>query len=674
MGLGEHKVCGGDGEGHAGGPRGRDDRPVGPEEVAGTERPAGATLPFDPEACQLRVGLEVHQQLATSTKLFCPCPIVKSEELPLSFERRLRPTQSELGQIDPAAVFEFNKGRVNLYKWNPESACLVDSDEEPPHPPNGEAIETAMLMAEVLGSNTVDEVHVMRKLVIDGSNTSGFQRTAIIALGGALRVHAPRPFKVGVQTITVEEDSSRVLKEGSRAREYALDRMGVPLVEIALDHVVGVPEEVEAVALALGRSLRSTGRVARGQGTIRQDLNVSLLGGQVVEVKGVQKLNLIAKVVRYEATRQMGMVRIADEIKKKGIADVECRSLEVTSALRGTASPILKRIVQKGGVVTCVSVAGFAGLLGFEPFPGIRLGKELAEIARTNGLGGVIHSDEFAKQGLTEEESVALHALTGSDSGAGLVLIAGDSDSVETVSALVVERLKRAPLGVLGETRAATDEGETRYLRPRPGAARMYPETDIPEIVVAEEWRARLKTMLPVPWREKVAGYSKKYSLSEEAALQLYDSDNAKLFEQLAGRLRLEPSVIASMLVELPVRLAREGLDESKITPEALSSVLAAVDEGRFAKEAAIEVLRAIGKGDARGVDEAVTKLGLTGMSDEELKKIITGVVKRNKDVVRDKGDRAFSVLMGEVMKLARGKVDGQKVSKMLKQAMDDAR
>jgi len=637
------------------------------------ERPSVSGLPFDPEACQLRVGLEIHQQLATSTKLFCPCPIVKSEELPLSFERRLRPTQSELGQIDPAAVFEFNKGRVNLYKWNPESACLVDADEEPPHPPNPEAIETAMLMAEVLGSNTVDEVHVMRKLVIDGSNTSGFQRTAIIALGGQLRVQGPREFKVGVQTITVEEDSSRVLKEGSHAREYALDRMGVPLVEIALDHVVGVPEDVEAVALSLGRSLRSTGRVARGQGTIRQDLNVSLLGGQVVEVKGVQKLNLISKVVRYEATRQMGMVRVADEIKKQGIVEVECRSQDVTSALRGSSSPVLKRVLQKGGVITCVSVAGFGGLLGFEPFPGIRLGKELAEIARTNGLGGVIHSDEFTKQGLTEDESVALRALTGSDSGAGLVLIAGDRERVETVAELVIERLKKATMGVLGETRAATEEGETRYLRPRPGAARMYPETDIPEIVVTDQWKRNLRAMLPVPWREKVAEYSKRYSLSEEAALQLYDSDNAKLFEELAGRLRLEPSVIASMLVELPVRLSREGVDESKISAETLSSVLVAMDKGRFAKEAAIEVLRAIGKGDARDIDEAVSKLGLTGMSDDELSKIIDGVVERNKQTVREKGDRAFSVLMGEVMKLARGKVDGQKVSRMLKKAMHDS-
>jgi glutamyl-tRNA(Gln) amidotransferase subunit E len=617
--------------------------------------------------------LEIHQQLATSTKLFCPCPIVRSDELPLSFERRLRPTQSELGQIDPAAVFEFNKGRMNLYKWNPESACLVDADEEPPHPPNNEAIETAMLMAEILGSHTVDEVHVMRKLVIDGSNTSGFQRTAVIALGGALRLQGPNPIHVGVQTITVEEDSSRVLKEGGQAREYALDRLGVPLVEIALDHVVGVPEAVEAIALALGRALRSTGRVARGQGTIRQDLNISLLGGQVVEVKGVQKLNLIAKVVRYEATRQMGLVKVAEEIKKRGIREVECKAASATEVMKGTSSPVLKRILQKGGVVTCVAVAGFAGLFGLEPFPGIRLGKELAEIARTNSLGGVIHSDEFAKQGVSEREEVALRALARFDSNAGLVLVAGDAaERVDTVAALVLDRVRMAPLGVLGETRAATEEGETRYQRPRPGPARMYPETDIPEIVVTEEWKRNLRMKMPVPWKERVAGYSKKYSLSEEAALQLYDSDNSGLFEELAARLRLEPSVIASVLVEAPVRLSREGIDESKVTVGVLSSVLAAVDGGRFAKEAAIDVLRAIGRGEARDIDEAVAKLGLSGMTDAELQEIIGGVLRRNKPLIQEKGGRAFSVLMGEVMKLARGRVDGQKVSELLKRALDE--
>jgi glutamyl-tRNA(Gln) amidotransferase subunit E len=245
---------------------------------------------------------------------------------------------------------------------------------------------------------------------------------------------------------------------------------------------------------------------------------------------------------------------------------------------------------------------------------------------------------------------------------------------VDTVAVLVIERVKSAPLGVLGETRAATDDGETRYQRPRPGAARLYPETDIQEFVLTEDWKRSLGKMLPVPWKEKVSTYSKEYSLSEEAALQLYDSDNSKLFEELAPRLKLEPSVVASILVEIPVRLSREGIDESRVTPQALASVLAAVDAGKFAKEAAIDVLRSIGKGESRDIEDAVTKLGLTRMSDEDLRKIISGVLSRNKAIIEEKGDRAFSVLMGEVMKLARGRVDGQKVSSLLKKALDDSR
>ena len=289
------------------------------------------SLPFDPSESGMKVGIEIHQQLATTTKLFCSCPIVKSEDLLFSFERRLRPSQSELGRIDPAAVFEFNKGKVNRYRWNPESSCLVDADEEPPHPMNSVALQTSLLISLMLEASVIDEVHVMRKLVIDGSNTAGFQRTSVVGLGGRLAFDGK---SVGVQSITVEEDSSRVLGEDDECRQFALDRLGVPLVEIALDPMVGYPGDVESAALHLGRALRSTGRVARGLGTIRQDLNVSVMGGEVVEVKGVQKLNLIAKVVRYEGMRQMGLIRVAEEMRMRGIDSVSCRTSVVTGCLR----------------------------------------------------------------------------------------------------------------------------------------------------------------------------------------------------------------------------------------------------------------------------------------------------------------------------------------------------
>ncbi|MDG7028466.1 MAG: Glu-tRNA(Gln) amidotransferase GatDE subunit E, partial [Nitrososphaerota archaeon] len=257
---------------------------------------------------ELLVGLEIHQQLAIPTKLFCACPPVKSEEFPGKFERRLRPAQSETGHLDPAALFEYSKGKSDLYLWNPESSCLVEADEEPPHPLSAEGLEAALLVAATLKSNCIDEVHVMRKIVIDGSNTGGFQRTAVVGLGGSFDADGER---VGVQSITLEEDAARNLGEDGGSRRFALDRLGVALVEIALEPVRGDPAHVGAVALQLGRVLRSTGKAARGLGTIRQDMNVSLGGGRVVEVKGVQKLNLIPKVVEYERRRQSMLRAVA---------------------------------------------------------------------------------------------------------------------------------------------------------------------------------------------------------------------------------------------------------------------------------------------------------------------------------------------------------------------------
>ncbi|MDV3276867.1 MAG: Glu-tRNA(Gln) amidotransferase subunit GatE [Nitrososphaerales archaeon] len=627
-------------------------------------------FPFDPEKINLKVGLEIHQQLATSTKLFCACPIAKSDELPYSFERRLRPAQSETGRVDPAAVFEFLKGKSNVYAWSPESSCLVEADEEPPHPLNAEAVDGCVLIASLLGSSVLDEVHVMRKIVIDGSNTSGFQRTAIIALGGALTA---RGMKIGVQTVTVEEDAARILDEDARSRRFGLDRLGVPLVEIALDPVTATPDAISDVALHLGRVLRSTGRAARGLGTIRQDLNVSVMGGKVVEVKGVQKLNLLPKVVAYEAARQMGLIKVAEEIVKRKIKDARCRHSDVSSQFSATGSKVIHRQMRDDGKVVCITVAGLRGLLGWEPYPGVRLGRELAEVARVNSLGGVIHSDEFAKQGIGAEEEGALRREVDASKDDGLVLVAGEPERVDTTVELIEERLRQAPAGVPAETRAATNDGETRFLRPRPGAQRMYPETDIPVMVVTLDRLRRVAELAPEPWDAKVKRYEKDYSLSGEMALKLYDSDRAPLFENLSRRLRLEPSLIASILLDVPVRLAREGVNEEKMTDQVLSDVLDAIAGGKLAKEAATDVLRIVGKGQSEDVTTAVAKLGLVPMTQEELLSLIDRVIQEEKKLVSERGEAAFSPLMGEVMKRARGRADGGLVGRLLKERLSGA-
>ncbi|MDG6916258.1 MAG: Glu-tRNA(Gln) amidotransferase subunit GatE [Nitrososphaerota archaeon] len=613
---------------------------------------------------RLLVGLELHQQLASSTKLFCACPTVKTEEFPGKFERRLRPAQSETGHLDPAAVFEFAKGRSNLYFWNPESSCLVEADEEPPHPLSREALRDSLLIAATLGSHLMGEVHVMRKIVIDGSNTTGFQRTAVVGLGGSFDVDGVR---VGVQTVTLEEDAARILGEDDASRHWGLDRLGVPLVEIALEPVDGDPDLVGRVALHLGRVLRSTGKAARGLGTIRQDMNVSLGGGKVVEVKGVQKLNLLPKVVEYERRRQSMLRRVAEELQGKGARRVACVHADVTGVLRGSASPVVSKLLSGGAKAVCIAATGLGGLLGWEPEPGVRLGKELAEVARANGVGGVIHSDEFEKQGIQPVEEAAIRRAVGCGSEDALVIVAGRADAVDRVVPLLADRLGACVDGVPAETRAPTDGGETRYMRPRAGSQRMYPETDVPDITVTEAEEAEISREAPEDWRSRVGRLEREWSLSRDLALKLYDADEIERFEELARRLEIEASFIASVFVDLPARLSREGVAESGYSHSALAQALEAVASGVVAKEAVPDVLKAAWE-KGMTVEQAAGALGLERIDEVHLAGILDGIVSRQAALIREKGDAAFSPLMGEAMKELRGKADGALIARLLRE------
>ncbi len=401
--------------------------------------------------------------------------------------RRLRPTQSELGQIDPAARFEFAKGLTIKYEVGRDSSCLVEADEEPPHPLNMEAVCTSLIIALALDSQPVDELHIMRKIVIDGSNTTGFQRTLIVALGGELKVGGRT---VPVQAISLEEDAARLLGESEGVREYGLDRLCVPLIEVALAPVTGPPKEVQEVALALGRLMRSTRLVSRGLGTIRQDINISILGGKVVEVKGVQKLDLLEKIVQFEALRQLSLTQLKNKLEDRGLSPEDFRNepIDVSDLLKNTNSSVLKKALKKGRRIFAIQLKGISGLLGFEPYPDIRFGRELADVARFYGLGGLLHSDELPDYDLTQTEVDKVGGELHLNESDGFLLLTGEEERLRQVCEAVMQRVRDAFIGVPAETRGSTPDGKTRFIRPRPGAARMYPETDIPPIVLDEEF------------------------------------------------------------------------------------------------------------------------------------------------------------------------------------------
>ncbi|MGZ4418498.1 MAG: Glu-tRNA(Gln) amidotransferase subunit GatE, partial [Gaiellaceae bacterium] len=352
----------------------------------------------------LLVGIEIHQQLATSEKLFCACPPELFKEKPeITFLRRLRPTQSELGQVDPAAYFEFQKGIKIRYEANRATSCLVEMDEEPPHPLNIEAVEVVLAAALMMNAKPMDEVYVMRKTVIDGSNTTGFQRTCAVALDGWITVNGKN---IPIQHASLEEDAARKTgdEEGGKIIHYRIDRLGIPLIEVATGPVIYSPLEAQEVALAIGRILRDTGRVIRGLGTIRQDLNVSLPNGALVEIKGVQELDLISRVVECEVQRQLNLIEISKELKgRKGVVEaLNQKIVDVTDVFRKTASKVIAKALEKNQTVKAVKLPSFAGLLKRELMPNFRLGTELADRARFWGrVGGIFHTDELPAYGIT---------------------------------------------------------------------------------------------------------------------------------------------------------------------------------------------------------------------------------------------------------------------------------
>lgn len=629
---------------------------------------------IDSAAINLKVGFEIHQQLFTKNKLFCNCHCEETEKYGFTFVRKLRPTQSELGIYDPTALFEFMKMRTIKYHAAAGSSCLVEADEEPPHEVNKEAIEIALIFSLALQSKIIDEVHVMRKIVIDGSNTSGFQRTMLIARGGYLNINNK---KVGVQSICLEEDAAKLISDDGTIKEYGLDRLGVPLVEIALEPVMGKPEEIAEIALALGRLLRASKRVTRGLGSIRQDINISVDNGAIVEVKGVQRIDQLVKVIEYEMLRQHGLILIAQKLKRNRKPEeivIGDRIEDITDILIKSHSDIVKRSLtdKNGGIFKAIRVKGFNGIIGFEPYPDIRIGKHLGELVKFYSLGGVFHSDELPNYGITEAEVEAvrkkLDIVVGMDA---FVIVGGPKDKVEFAVKAIIERLKMTLIGVPAETRAATLEGKTSFSRPRPGAARMYPETDIPPIPIDKSLLNSLSDKIPKPWDDSIKILAEKYSLNKKIAEQIFDSNYFTVFEKIVVSVKIEPTFVASKLTEDLVNLERQGFDVMLLTEDILMDVFKKLDAGIIAKESIVLIFEKILRKEVKTVDEAITALGITSITDQELNMAIDRILEQNISIIRQKGIESSGMLMGRIMAIFRGKVDGQKINSALRERLE---
>jgi Glu-tRNA(Gln) amidotransferase subunit E-like FAD-binding protein len=272
---------------------------------------------MDYDKLNLKIGLEIHSQI-NSHKLFCKCPSRLSEGFPdLTVKRKLRAVESEIGEEDKSAVFEMLKNKEGLYEIFNESSCLIELDEEPILEINKDALKTVLTVAKMMNCNIADELIMMRKQVLDYSNTSGFQRTGLLARNGYINI---KNNAIEIESICIEEDAARKIKEDSKEIVYRLDRLGIPLIEIATAPDIKTPEEARDVAAHIGMILKSTRKFKSGIGTIRQDLNVSIKNGARVEIKGVQELRYIPKIIENEIKRQLEIInkkkKVHNEVRK----------------------------------------------------------------------------------------------------------------------------------------------------------------------------------------------------------------------------------------------------------------------------------------------------------------------------------------------------------------------
>jgi len=609
---------------------------------------------MDYKMAGLTAGIEIHQQLNTKEKLFCHCPTLlrDSKEHSGEFFRYLRVTESEMGEIDRAAQEEMKRDRKFHY-YTYDTTCLVENDEEPPAPLNDEALSVCLTIAKMFAMTPIQQVHTMRKLVIDGSNTSGFQRTALVALNGTL------PNGGEIETICLEEEAAQRVKDDI----FSLDRLGIPLIEITTSPCMHTPEEVREVAEYIGMVLRSTGKVKRGIGTIRQDVNISIRGGARVEIKGVQDLELIAEVVRREVQRQQNLLAIRNELRQRK-ASVHDNSQNVTDLFKDTKSQVLKKAKR----IYAIKLEGFAGLVGREIQPDRRLGSEMSDYAKKCGVGGIFHTDELPAYGVTADEVIRLRVcLNGGDQDCVVIVAAVNDNQAACAINQVICRanLALSDKPVPEETRKMIEAGSSTYMRPLPGAARMYPETDvIPVIITDDRWNA---TTVPELLTVKARRFSLKYEIEPHYATQLALSEKLPLFERALAE-GIKPKLAAFTILSTSTELRREGVEVGKISDEDYLATWHAVESGRTAKEAIPDIFRGLASGSS--FEDVIRKLS-PAVSLQELESIIQKIVADRYDFVAQKGKTALGPLMGVVMTEVRGSVDGKIVSDILKKEID---
>ncbi len=621
----------------------------------------------------LKCGIEIHQQLNTN-KLFCTCPceIMPNETLTKQVERKLRFSLSETGTIDKAAYDEFKKNKSNIYKYNDKTACLIDLDEEPPKGPNQKAFDTAIKMGLMCNIKFFDKAQFMRKIIIDGSVTSGYQRTSMLGFGGDIKTSFG---KVGIEGINIEEDSCRTLERTNSHTIFSLDRLGIPLIEITTAPDIKTPEQAYEVAYQLGNMLRSFEETKRGLGTIRQDINVSITGGARIEIKGAQNLKLIPQIINAEIKRQQIYLSILEELKSRNINlsnFTDKKIYDITKLFKKTTSKIiLENLKGENKKVLVIKLNKFKNILGHELHENYRFATEISDRNKKHfpEIKGLFHSDELPKYGITEEEVNNIHKELKNEKQDSFILIANEENTAKKSLKNVIEIIKELITEIPSEVRQVDPKGTlTTFSRPMPGSARMYPETDIKEVEVSQEYLNSQKKNLPELYDQKIKRLTKKFKLDEQKIITILNQFSIEEFEDLL-KTRPRPVNIYQIIIDLPKEIKkREKIKPIKLDTNLLKEILKLSAINKLNKNSLYNLHVNLYKENISNLDNLEQYLKDKNLIAKQVdEKEIEAKIKQ---IIKNNPKAPFGALMGICMQEFNGQVEGKIISEILKKSL----
>ncbi|MFX1236573.1 MAG: Glu-tRNA(Gln) amidotransferase subunit GatE [Promethearchaeota archaeon] len=630
---------------------------------------------LDYQKIGLKCGLEIHQQLDSKTKLFCRCPneLQGSKEPDFTVKRTMRPVLGEMGDYDEAMLTEYKKGMGIVYECYNDLICTYELDETPPFSCSNEARRIALEIALLLNSNIIEEMHVCRKNYLDGSVPCGFQRTMILAKDGYITLENGKT--IGIDIVCLEEDAARKIKTEASTNYYRLDRLGIPLVEITTKPDITDPKECRESAERLGLLLWST-KVKKVLGSIRQDVNVSIVGGTRIEIKGVQKLDWIPLLINKEIERQQGLIKIKEELSKKNlnISNLASKPIDLSRKMSKTKSNFISKGLKSGKKLYGVNITGFKGIFGKELTENYRFGTEVSsKVKSISGLKGIIHSDEDLKKYKFSDIDIGIlkKSLTSQENDC-FVLVLGEKENAEKAIEIVMERVKRAYDGVPPETRRAFEDGKTEFLRELHGGARLYPDTDSQAILnEAKEIQAIQKALPPYPW-DVIKEYSQKYCQGENMIKDLIFTGKIDLFQKLINIFPDNPTKIVSTLLQTTTALRRDGKYVENINDDDFIDIFKLLKKGEISNEAVEEMMIAKSDNPELSIREIKEKLNIEIPSDEEIEEKIRYEIENNEELIKQRKMGAIGPLMGPIMKEFRNKIDGKIISEKLKKQLQN--